>query len=520
MSKHKKKKKKKRFGVKRIRASTYAELGELTDVNIMIPISVPKLNINYTLEHLQEMVKNGNDLIKRELHDAPGKLGHSEDQKFAQLSGLPAIGWITEFKLMGERIIAKFSDVPDMVIDAFKKGLYKKISPEIYDEFPDPETGENMGHVIRAVAFLGADVPQQKGLAAFLKDEAGVYALAEEGEDHKFSEVTINVTIPDSPEEPEPELPPIKTEAEIKAERGLKPLDPDKMEEFDLMFFRQAEEAVKGMLDSQIEEIDKEQSVEGLIRWVGRVGFDGCKTNAVIRSFPDADGLCSWLWARAFERGLVAEVQPNILNEEEEMDKDKIIADLKLEVSKLSDNATSSAEEKATLQARLTKLEDDQKANKEAQAKMARATSLADVEAFANKDEYKEILTPALKMELTALAEAVGVKDHVIKLDEKGSKTETISGPKLLVRFTENLIKAKIVKLEETAKTKKEGNSGSDASKMEGADYAELDEKAQALVKSDAKLSKLAETQPNAAYMDAVKIVQAESPELAQREGA
>lgn len=519
MAKEKKKKKKGSF--KKIKSSSYAELSELKNVNVMIPVTVADRGINYTVEHLAEMVKNGNDLIKRKLHDAPGKLGHSEDQKFAEISGLPAIGWVTQFRLLGEKIFADFEDVPDMVAEAFQKGLYKKISPEIYDEFPDPETGEDMGHVIRAVAFLGADVPQQKGLAAFMHDKAGYYALAEDMEDHKFSEVTINVTIPEAIVIPEVEDIPEFDQEEFLAEAGLKPLDPDKMNSFNLEQYRFAEEAVKGLLDAQIEEIDKDQSVEGLIRWVGRIGFESCKTNAVIRSFPDADGLCSWLWERAFERGLVSEVQPHILEEEEviNMDaKDVKITKLEEELKGLKSSADSSAEGTATLEAKIIKLEEEQKANKVARAKIARATALSEVEAFANKEEYKEIITPALKLELICLAEAVGDKEQVIKLDEEGTKTEKISGPKLLIRLTENLIKAKVVKLKELAKTNEDKVlSGDGASRMEGAEFADLDEEAQKLVESTPRLTKLAETDPNTAYMEAVGIVTKKQPELAQR---
>lgn len=514
----KRRKKKKKVSVRKVQASSYSELEELEGVEILRAVEIPERGLSYTLAHLQEMAKNGNDLIKRNLHNAPGKLGHDEEQKFALLSGLPAIGWVSKLAVIGDRLIVKFSEMPKMVKDAFKAGLYKKISSEIYHEFTDPESGENMGHVLRAVAFLGADVPQVKGLAAFLKDTAGVYALDETDKAENFADVTVNVTIPD-PVEPEIELPPMKTIEEIREEAGLKPLDPDKMAPFDLEMFRQAEEAVDQLKDSQIEEMDEEQSVESLIRWVGRVGFDGCKTNVVIRSFPDSDMLCSWLWERAFERGLVSEERVRILSEEvDNMDaKDQKIAKLEESLASLKSDVTSSEEDKTKLKTELSELKADKKANDEAAAKLARKSALAEVETFANKDEHKEILTPALKTELSALAEAVGTDEQIIKLDEEGTKTEKVSGHKLLVRFCENLIKAKVAKFVEMAKTGKGTNSGAKASRMEGADFADLDEKAQELVKSDTRLAKLAESQPNTAYMEAVKIISADEPELAKR---
>ena len=197
--------------------------------------------------------------------------------------------------------------------------------------------------------------------------------------------------------------------------------------------------------------------------------------------------------------------------------KDMKITKLTEELEGLRSDATSSEEEKAKLKTKLGELEKEKKANAVAAEKIQRKTALAEVETFAGKDEYKEILTPALKMELSALAEAVGTEEQVIKLDEEGTKTEKVSGHKLLVRFTENLIKAKVAKMKETAKAKKGANSGEEVSRQEGADFADLDEKAQELVKSDPKLSKLSETQPNTAYIEAVNRVSKAEPELAQR---
>lgn len=513
----KKKKKKRGFNVRRVSSSSYTELTELKGVEILRVVNIPERGIDITKAKLEEIKRNFVSLIDRNLHNPPAKLGHDEKQQFAVDSGLPALGWVEKLTIVGDRLLATFGEVPDMVKEAFDKGLYKKVSSEIYHAFDDPETGENMGAVLRAVAFLGADVPQVKGLKAFLQDQAGVYALDDTDKAENFTDITISLKIAD-PSDPEPiDIP----EPPTKEELGLKPLDPDKMNPFDLEFFRQAEEAVEMLKDSQITEIDDEQSVEGLIRWVGKLGFSGCKTNDVIRSFPDSDTLCSWLWERAFERGLVAEARPHILEEEEgdNMDpKDQKIAKLseELEASKVS--AASSDEEKTKLKTELAEMTAKEKAKDELAKKLKRKSALAEVEAFANKDENKKIMTPALKTELSALAEAIGTDEVVINLDEEGKKTEKIPGHKLLSRFVENLIKAKTVKLEETAKAKKDAlNSGAEVKRQEGADFADLDEKAQELVKTDPRLAKLAESQPNTAYMEAVKMATAAEPELAVR---
>ena len=126
--------------------------------------------VTYTNNDVKEMSENGNALLAGQHYEAPAKLGHSEDQKVAQAAGLPAAGWVTRLYTktseFGEKLVADFKQVPAKLAEAIRRGRYKFTSSEIYDP-KDTEShfGEFgiKGFTLRAVAFLGADIPVVKG---------------------------------------------------------------------------------------------------------------------------------------------------------------------------------------------------------------------------------------------------------------------------------------------------------------------------------------------------------------------
>lgn len=123
----------------------------------------------FTIDDLDEIVKNTNALISTNLHEPPIKLGHNEQQDLLKADGLPAAGWVTKLCRIGDQIFADIDDVPKAVNDAIETRAYSKISAEIYQAFEHPETHENIGKVLRAVALLGADIPAVKGLGDISK---------------------------------------------------------------------------------------------------------------------------------------------------------------------------------------------------------------------------------------------------------------------------------------------------------------------------------------------------------------
>lgn len=85
------------------------------------------------------------------------KLGHNDEQELLKADGLPAAGWVTNLRVMGQKLVADFIDIPKKIFELIKKGAYKKVSVEIFRgytfknrTFPD---------LLGAVALLGADTP-------------------------------------------------------------------------------------------------------------------------------------------------------------------------------------------------------------------------------------------------------------------------------------------------------------------------------------------------------------------------
>ena len=112
---------------------------------------------SYTEKDLDDIAKNFYEL-KDEIKP-PMKLGHKGDIKS---DGQPAMGWAQSLKRIGEKLYATFSDVPPLVAEAIKKKLYKRVSSEIYWNYPKGE--KNYNRVLRGVALLGSDIPVVKNL--------------------------------------------------------------------------------------------------------------------------------------------------------------------------------------------------------------------------------------------------------------------------------------------------------------------------------------------------------------------
>lgn len=133
-----------------------AQSFDLTDKEIM---SVGKWNgIDITDEMLDAAVKSF-----QELKDAVQpmiKLGHDESK---WKDGLPALGWVDSLKKVGNKLIASFKDVPEIMKNAVDKKMYKRVSAEFYKNFV--HNGKRYPWVLANVAFLGSDLPAVRDLA-------------------------------------------------------------------------------------------------------------------------------------------------------------------------------------------------------------------------------------------------------------------------------------------------------------------------------------------------------------------
>jgi hypothetical protein len=86
------------------------------------------------------------------IHEAPVTLDHAR-------SG-PALGWVASLQRVGDRLLATLRSVSSSLRELVSSGAYRKRSAEIYLDFAG--TGKKY---LRAVTFLGAGVPEVKGLA-------------------------------------------------------------------------------------------------------------------------------------------------------------------------------------------------------------------------------------------------------------------------------------------------------------------------------------------------------------------
>jgi len=138
---------------------SFDEFGECKEIPVFEIGQVESKN--YTEKDLDQIIANFSKL--QNTHRPPIiVLGHDEDQEFLKKSGLPSAGWVSRLWRKGKILYADVKEIPSKVVSVIKSGAYKYPSVEIYRNFV--EDGKNLGHVLRRIAFLGADIPRIKSL--------------------------------------------------------------------------------------------------------------------------------------------------------------------------------------------------------------------------------------------------------------------------------------------------------------------------------------------------------------------
>lgn len=124
--------------------------------------------IKFTAKDLEDMVQahtEVGDKVKPYL-----KLGHDKGQKFGQSDGLPAMGWIENLRVRGEKLLADFKKIPKKIADIIDIGGYRRVSAEIY--MNAKIGGKKFPKVLKAIALLGGDTPAVQNL----RDIVSLYA--------------------------------------------------------------------------------------------------------------------------------------------------------------------------------------------------------------------------------------------------------------------------------------------------------------------------------------------------------
>ncbi len=113
----------------------------------------------FTVEDLEAIAANFEAL--KEVRKVPLKLGHDEDQPLTD--GMPALGWVDKVWVEGEKLLAHFIDLPDVVGDAIASRAYRTVSVEL--DMDARHKGQDYKYVLSGVALLGATLPAVNNLA-------------------------------------------------------------------------------------------------------------------------------------------------------------------------------------------------------------------------------------------------------------------------------------------------------------------------------------------------------------------
>ncbi len=117
-------------------------------------LAVGKWNgIEFTLDDLHLIADAFAQLAS--VHKVPLKMGHNDEQPLTD--GQPALGWVTDLAVMGNKLVATFDHVPQVVHDAITAKLYRTVSVELLKNVS--HKGSKYSWVLDGVALLGADIP-------------------------------------------------------------------------------------------------------------------------------------------------------------------------------------------------------------------------------------------------------------------------------------------------------------------------------------------------------------------------
>jgi hypothetical protein len=138
----------------------------------------------FTKAEVEELAKN----YDPSFCEAPITLDHEQKG--------PAYGWVENLKEDGGVLKATFKNLSDDLKEFVNQGKYKKISIEIYREL------EGKKPYLKAVSFLGASIPQVKGMKAveFKEGESDTYIFEtaiEGGEEDDSDTESLKATIDD-----------------------------------------------------------------------------------------------------------------------------------------------------------------------------------------------------------------------------------------------------------------------------------------------------------------------------------
>lgn len=112
--------------------------------------------------------------------------GQEDDETRKRVFGMPSLGVVNKIYRDGKTLFADITNVPKRFANLIKARTFSRVSSEIYWNFKNENTGKTYPRVLKAVAFLGAEVPALTSLkeieALFtLTDGGGLHAYDQNG---------------------------------------------------------------------------------------------------------------------------------------------------------------------------------------------------------------------------------------------------------------------------------------------------------------------------------------------------
>jgi len=107
----------------------------------------------YDEQDLDDMV----EAFKRLDFQPPLKSGHSKDEP-----GMPSLGYVANLRRQGQKLVADFTHMPQIVYDYIKDRRFNRVSAEVYWNLKRGK--DSFRRALKAVALLGADIPAVAGL--------------------------------------------------------------------------------------------------------------------------------------------------------------------------------------------------------------------------------------------------------------------------------------------------------------------------------------------------------------------
>ncbi len=186
------------MGDKKIKLFAARKNYDLSDADKLPTIDIPAVEI------FAEGTWNGDAYSAKDLDDIvaafskvgfkpPIKAGHEDGQEDAttakRLFGEPALGYVSRIYRQGKKLLADLIDVPRAFANLIKSGAYRRISSEIYWNYKNEGSGSVYPRVLKAVSFLGANIPALTGLKeieSLYKKNAAGYLYSNDGAGNEF----------------------------------------------------------------------------------------------------------------------------------------------------------------------------------------------------------------------------------------------------------------------------------------------------------------------------------------------